>query len=82
MSQWGHDGFLQHADRVASFYLNQREVMLQSAEKHLSGLYYLLLTSRGKLEYIYCVFFFYHRFGGMEYSSRWNVSVDKMPRSK
>lgn len=38
MSQWGHDGFLQHADRVASFYLNQREVMLQSAEKHLSGL--------------------------------------------
>jgi len=36
--EWGQDGFLEHADRVRDFYLSQREVMLESAKTHLTGL--------------------------------------------
>ncbi|XP_069100408.1 kynurenine/alpha-aminoadipate aminotransferase, mitochondrial [Pleurodeles waltl] len=38
LHQWGLEGFLQHVDRVVDFYRSQRDVMLSSAEKWLTGL--------------------------------------------
>ncbi len=37
MKIWGKEGFLQHTERVKQFYLDQREIMLKAAEKHLKG---------------------------------------------
>lgn len=36
--QWGEEGFLAHAERVADFYKNQRDMILAAADKWLSGL--------------------------------------------
>ncbi|XP_078533800.1 kynurenine/alpha-aminoadipate aminotransferase, mitochondrial-like isoform X4 [Lissotriton helveticus] len=36
--QWGHDGFLEHTDRVAEFYRLQRDAILLSADRWLTGL--------------------------------------------
>lgn len=38
LHQWRLEGFLQHVDRVVDFYRSQRDVMLSSAEKWLTGL--------------------------------------------
>ncbi|CAC5372201.1 AADAT [Mytilus coruscus] len=35
---WGHDGFLEHAEKTAAFYEMKRDLCLKSAEKHLKGL--------------------------------------------
>ncbi|XP_076097795.1 kynurenine/alpha-aminoadipate aminotransferase, mitochondrial-like isoform X1 [Mytilus galloprovincialis] len=35
---WGHDGFLEHAEKTATFYETKRDLCLKSAEKHLKGL--------------------------------------------
>ncbi|XP_061440047.1 kynurenine/alpha-aminoadipate aminotransferase, mitochondrial-like isoform X2 [Rhineura floridana] len=37
-NKWGQEGFLQHTDRVAEFYKNQRDTMLSAADKWLKGL--------------------------------------------
>ncbi|XP_078533798.1 kynurenine/alpha-aminoadipate aminotransferase, mitochondrial-like isoform X2 [Lissotriton helveticus] len=36
--QWGHDGFLEHTDRVAEFYRLQRDAILLSADRWLTDL--------------------------------------------
>ncbi|XP_064636608.1 kynurenine/alpha-aminoadipate aminotransferase, mitochondrial-like isoform X2 [Lineus longissimus] len=36
--QWGMDGLLQHVNMVKGFYKDQKDAMILSAEKHLSGL--------------------------------------------
>ncbi|XP_068131337.1 kynurenine/alpha-aminoadipate aminotransferase, mitochondrial-like [Hyperolius riggenbachi] len=38
LQKWGMKGFLEHIDRVVNFYKMQRDAMLASADKHLSGL--------------------------------------------
>ncbi|XP_041358468.1 kynurenine/alpha-aminoadipate aminotransferase, mitochondrial-like [Gigantopelta aegis] len=38
LQEMGHDGFLQHCDKVADFYKRQRDACLAMANKHLSGL--------------------------------------------
>ncbi|XP_030047407.1 kynurenine/alpha-aminoadipate aminotransferase, mitochondrial [Microcaecilia unicolor] len=38
LHQWGEGGFLKHVDSVAEFYRKQRNAMLASAEKWLTGL--------------------------------------------
>ena len=34
---WGEEGFFKHTDAVQAFYLEQRNAMIEAAEKHLSG---------------------------------------------
>uniref|UniRef100_A0A2H6N842 Kynurenine/alpha-aminoadipate aminotransferase, mitochondrial n=2 Tax=Micrurus carvalhoi TaxID=3147026 RepID=A0A2H6N842_9SAUR len=38
LQQWGMDGFLDHVDSVVDFYKQQRDVMLNAADKWLKGL--------------------------------------------
>ncbi|XP_077000599.1 kynurenine/alpha-aminoadipate aminotransferase, mitochondrial isoform X2 [Tamandua tetradactyla] len=38
LCQWGEEGFLAHAERVADFYRRQRDAALAAAERWLSGL--------------------------------------------
>ncbi|KAJ3036715.1 hypothetical protein HDV00_002427 [Rhizophlyctis rosea] len=38
LQKWKIEGFLSHADSVAKFYLTKRDVFLESATRHLSGL--------------------------------------------
>jgi len=38
LDQWGHQGFLNHVNEVESFYKTRRDLMLKSADKHLSNL--------------------------------------------
>ncbi|XP_077984374.1 kynurenine/alpha-aminoadipate aminotransferase, mitochondrial-like [Glandiceps talaboti] len=38
LDDWGMDGFKQHVDGVSEFYLERRNLLLASAEKHLTGL--------------------------------------------
>ncbi|XP_018415539.1 PREDICTED: kynurenine/alpha-aminoadipate aminotransferase, mitochondrial isoform X2 [Nanorana parkeri] len=38
LQKWGVEGFLEHTDRVINFYKSQRDVMLASADKWLTGL--------------------------------------------
>lgn len=35
---WGYEGFLQHAEKTATFYEMKRDQCLEAAEKHLKGL--------------------------------------------
>jgi DNA-binding transcriptional MocR family regulator len=37
LKQWGPEGFVQHVDKVRSFYQEQRDHMLKAAETHLKG---------------------------------------------
>ena len=37
-SKWGIDGFLNHTQKVQEFYQNQRDAMVEAANKHLSDL--------------------------------------------
>jgi len=48
LKQWGKEGFLDHTERVKQFYLDQREIMLKAAEKHLKGNINLHFFKRGK----------------------------------
>jgi len=34
---WGYEGFLQHAEKTATFYEMKRDQCLEAAEKHLKG---------------------------------------------
>ncbi|XP_069487514.1 kynurenine/alpha-aminoadipate aminotransferase, mitochondrial isoform X2 [Ambystoma mexicanum] len=38
LHRWGQDGFLKHVDGLVEFYRSQRDVMLASADKWLTGL--------------------------------------------
>ncbi|XP_015262855.1 PREDICTED: kynurenine/alpha-aminoadipate aminotransferase, mitochondrial-like [Gekko japonicus] len=38
LKKWGHRGFLDHADRVATLYRKQRDALLAAADKWLKGL--------------------------------------------
>ncbi|KAI0342591.1 PLP-dependent transferase [Trametopsis cervina] len=38
LSRWGHQGFLEHADRVAQFYRKKRDIFQAAMTRHLSGL--------------------------------------------
>jgi len=35
--KWGYEGFLQHAEKTATFYEMKRDQCLEAAEKHLKG---------------------------------------------
>ncbi|ODN02595.1 Kynurenine/alpha-aminoadipate aminotransferase, mitochondrial [Orchesella cincta] len=38
LRNWGNDGFRQHMETVKAFYRKRRDLMLEAAEKHLTGL--------------------------------------------
>ncbi|XP_044081046.1 kynurenine/alpha-aminoadipate aminotransferase, mitochondrial isoform X3 [Neovison vison] len=38
LHQWGEEGFLVHVERVADFYMNQKDAIVAAANKWLSGL--------------------------------------------
>ena len=38
LDDWGMNGFMQHTANVRNFYKQQRDAMLRSAERHLTGL--------------------------------------------
>ncbi|KAI5756667.1 AADAT protein [Gulo gulo luscus] len=38
LHQWGEEGFLAHVERVADFYMNQKDAIVAAANKWLSGL--------------------------------------------
>jgi len=38
LNHWGYEGLEDHFSRVVAFYRNQRDALIQSAERHLNGL--------------------------------------------
>jgi kynurenine/2-aminoadipate aminotransferase len=38
LKEWGLDGFLKHTEKVERFYKERRDMFLNCANKHLSGL--------------------------------------------
>jgi len=56
LEQWrAVDGFQQHVDRVCSFYRQQRDAMLRSAETHLTGLAEWNVPAAGMFLWIRCL---------------------------
>ena len=43
LREMGHDGFLQHCEKVANFYKGKSEACLAAANKHLSGIVFIVL---------------------------------------
>lgn len=38
LEKWGHDGFLDHTEKITDFYKQRREQCLKAIEKHLTGI--------------------------------------------
>ena len=37
LEKWGMDGFLSHTDKVAAFYEERRDILMESADRWLRG---------------------------------------------
>lgn len=38
LERWGIDGFMSHVEKIEDFYRHRRDMMLNAADKHLTGL--------------------------------------------